>query len=101
MGGALGACHSLDVPLAFGTLDSPTGKGLLGDRPTPEALAVSRELQQAWIRFVTTGAPGWAAHRPDERLTRALEGEPKTVPYPEEASRRIWEGHAPAPFDLV
>ncbi|PSJ28799.1 carboxylesterase [Streptosporangium nondiastaticum] len=101
MGGVLGACHSLDVPLAFGTLASPTGKGLLGDRPTPEALAVSQELQQAWIRFATTGAPGWAAYRPGERLTRVLEGESKTMPYPEESSRRIWEGHAPAPFDLV
>ncbi|MGW2598731.1 carboxylesterase/lipase family protein [Streptomyces klenkii] len=101
MGGALGACHSLDVPLAFGTLDSPTGRGLFGDRPAPGALAVSQELQQAWVRFATTGAPGWAAHRPGERLTRVLDAESETVPYPEEASRRIWEGHSPAPFDLV
>ncbi|MBB5122307.1 carboxylesterase [Streptomyces eurocidicus] len=101
MGGVLGACHSLDVPLAFGTLDSPTGRGLVGDLPTPGTLAVSRELQRAWIRFATTGAPGWAAHRPGERLTRVLEDEPRTMPYPEEASRRIWEGRAPAPFDLV
>lgn len=100
-GGALGACHSLDVPLAFGTLDSPTGKGLLGDPPTPEALAVSRELRQAWARFATTGDAGWAAYHPERQLTRVLDAESKTVPYPEQASRRIWEGHAPAPFDLT
>ncbi|WP_043263351.1 carboxylesterase family protein [Streptomyces sp. CT34] len=101
LGGALGACHSLDLPLAFGTLDSPTGRDLVGDPPTPGARAVSRELQQAWVRFATTGDSGWPAYTPDRRLTRVLDAEPTTAPYPEEASRRIWEGHAPAPFDLA
>ncbi|MBH1938852.1 carboxylesterase/lipase family protein [Streptomyces sp. AV19] len=101
LGGALGACHSLDVPLAFGTPDSPAGRQLLGDPPAPEALAVSRELQQAWVRFATTGDPGWAAYRPGRRLTRVLDTESRTVPYPEQASRRIWAGRAPDPFDLV
>ncbi|MFF4412928.1 carboxylesterase/lipase family protein [Streptosporangium sp. NPDC001559] len=100
LGGALGACHSLDVPLAFGTLDSPIGAQLIGDEPTPEAVALSRELKEAWIRFVTTGDAGWAAHRPDRRLTRVLDATSETLPYPEQASRRIWEGHFPAPFDL-
>ncbi|MFF4407624.1 carboxylesterase/lipase family protein [Streptomyces sp. NPDC001404] len=101
LGGVLGACHSLDVPLAFGTLDSPTGRQLWGDRPAPEAVAVSDELRQAWVRFATTGDPGWAAYEPDGQLTRVLDAESRTVPYPEQASRRIWEGRAPAPFDLA
>ncbi|MFD0337265.1 carboxylesterase/lipase family protein [Streptomyces sp. NPDC127117] len=100
LGGALGACHSLDVPLAFGTLDSPVGAQLAGDEPTPEAVALSHEIKEAWIRFVTTGDAGWAAYRPDQQLTRVLDAESETVPYPEQASRRIWEGHAIAPFDL-
>ncbi|MFJ2899106.1 carboxylesterase/lipase family protein [Streptomyces sp. NPDC087218] len=100
LGGALGACHSLDVPLAFGTLDSPVGVQLVGDEPTPEAVALSDEIREAWIRFVTTGDAGWAAHRPDQRLTRVLDAESETRPYPEHASRRIWEGHPIAPFDL-
>lgn len=100
-GGVLGACHSLDVPLAFGTLDSPAGRHLFGDRPTPEVVAVSRELQRGWVRFATAGDPGWPAHRPERRLTRVLDVESKTSPYPEEASRRIWDRHDPAPFDLA
>ncbi|MFG3529929.1 carboxylesterase/lipase family protein [Streptomyces sp. NPDC047917] len=98
--GALGACHSLDVPLAFGTLDSPVGTQLIGDDPTPEAVALSHEIKEAWIRFVTTGDAGWAAHRPDQQLTRVLDAESETLPYPEQASRRIWEGRCPAAFDL-
>ncbi|MGD3106962.1 carboxylesterase/lipase family protein [Streptomyces sp. YGL11-2] len=98
VGGALGACHGLDVPLAFGTLDSPTGRDLVGDPPAPGALAVSRELHQAWVRFATTGDAGWSAYTADRHLTRLLDAEPTTAPYPEEASRRIWDGHALAPF---
>lgn len=100
-GGLLGACHSLDVPLAFGTLDSPIGRHFFGDRPTPDVSAVSRELQRAWVRFAATGNPGWPAHGPDRRLTRVLDVESRTVPYPEAASRRIWDGHDPAPLDLA
>ncbi|MFJ8749532.1 carboxylesterase/lipase family protein [Streptomyces sp. NPDC102441] len=101
LGGALGACHSLDVPLAFGTLDSPTGKQILGDRPDPEAVAVSRELQQAWARFATVGTPGWPAYTAAGQLTRILAAEPRTAPYPEQASRRIWKDRPPTPFDLT
>lgn len=98
--GIPGACHRLDVPLAFGTLDSPTGRRLFGDRPTPEVAAVPRELQQAWVRFATTGDPGWPAYRPGQRLTRVLDAESKTSPDPQAASRAIWDGHDPAPLDL-
>ncbi|MEV0679314.1 carboxylesterase family protein [Actinosynnema sp. NPDC050436] len=100
LGGLLGACHSLDLPLAFGTLGSPIGVGLLGEEPDTEAVALSRELREVWVRFVATGDAGWSAHRPGGRLTRVLDVESRTVPYPEEASRRIWEGHSPVPFDL-
>lgn len=100
LGGILGACHSLDVPLAFGTLDSPVCSQFIGDEPTPEAVAISRELQDAWVRFVSTGNPGWSAHRPGWRLTRVLDTESKTLPYPEQASRQIWDGRSPEPYDL-
>lgn len=100
-GGVLGACHSLDVPLAFGTLDSPTGRHLFGDQPTPEVKAVSEELQQAWIQFATTGDPGWPAYEPERALTRVLDAESQTVSYPEAASRQIWTEHLPTPLDIV
>ncbi|GAA3162687.1 hypothetical protein GCM10020001_104110 [Nonomuraea salmonea] len=82
LGGILGACHSLDVPLAFGTLDSPVGTKLIGELPTPEAIALSSELQEAWVRFITTGDAGWPAHRPGEHLTRVLDVEPKNPALP-------------------
>ncbi len=89
------------MPLAFGTMESPTGRQLLGDEAASEAVEVSRELQRGWVRFVSTGSPGWAAYDPGRQLTRVLAAEPRTVPYPEQASLRIWRGVPPAPFDLT
>ncbi|MER6047874.1 hypothetical protein ABT168_10485 [Streptomyces sp. NPDC001793] len=98
--GAPGARHGLDVPLAFGALDCAASRQPLGDPPAPEAVAVSCELQRAWIRFATTGEPGRPAHHPDRQLTRVLDATSTTVPYPEQSSRRIWKSHPPAPFDV-
>lgn len=97
----LGACHSLDVPLAFGTLDGPTGRQVFGADPDAGTVRLAQEMQQSWVRFAGGGDPGWPAYRPGDRLTRVLDRESRTVPYPEEVSRRIWAGHAPVPFGLA
>lgn len=101
MGGVLGACHGLDIPLAFGTLDTAMGRQFLGDPPGPEAVEVSCALRQAWIRFVCTGDPGWAAYEPEQQPTRVFDVRSGTVRYPEQSSRAIWAGHTPTAFDLV
>lgn len=93
-----GACHSMDVPLAFGTLDSPTGRMFFGEDPAPEVRALSSELLHGWARFCATGDPGWPAYEAARRSTRLLDAPSTTAPYQEERSRRIWQGRPPAPF---
>ncbi|GAB2909370.1 carboxylesterase/lipase family protein [Nonomuraea fastidiosa] len=92
-GGALGACHALDVPLVLGTLDSGVGRFFLGDPAPEEAEAVSRDFRRAWTAFARGEGPGWAPYDPERRLTRLFDVEPAVVPYPEETSRRLWSGH--------
>jgi para-nitrobenzyl esterase len=99
LGGALGACHGLDVPLVFGNLTSGQTAMLLGDDLT-EAEVVSAQMRDAWTSFATDGDPGWPAYD-ERRLTRVFDTEPAVVPYPEEASRRIWQGHAFAALPLL
>ena len=55
--GQLGACHALELPFVFDTLDKPGLEVLLGDAP-PQDLA--SEMHSAWVRFAKTGNPGWA-----------------------------------------
>ena len=57
-GGRLGACHGLELPFVFGTLDAASGPDtLLGEDP-PRALC--DEMLGAWVAFARTGDPGWA-----------------------------------------
>jgi para-nitrobenzyl esterase len=99
LGGVLGACHGLDVPLVFGNLTSGRTAMLLGDDLTG-AEAVSAQLRRAWTAFATDGDPGWPGWDREQRLTRIFDTEPAVVPYPEETSRRIWQHHTFAALPL-
>jgi para-nitrobenzyl esterase len=58
LGGELGACHAVEVPFVFNTLDAATGPiGLLGQTPPPQALADS--IQKVWIEFARDGSAPW------------------------------------------
>ncbi|EPH41384.1 putative Carboxylesterase [Streptomyces aurantiacus JA 4570] len=101
MGGVLGACHGLDVPLVFGTLHGGIATQLLGEDPPEEAAALSERMRAAWTAFAATGDPGWAPYREGERLTRLFGTEPHTAPYPEETSRLIWADHEFTALDIA
>ncbi|MDH6120671.1 para-nitrobenzyl esterase [Kitasatospora sp. GAS204A] len=58
--GALGACHCLELPFVFDRLKLPALRGehaLLGTGRAPLELAA--EMHGDWVRFATTGEPGW------------------------------------------
>jgi para-nitrobenzyl esterase len=101
MGGVLGACHGLDVPLVFGNLTAGQPAVLLGDPPGAEAIALSAEMRAAWTRFAGDGDPGWPAYDVAGRLTRVFDRRTGVMPYPEEKSRVIWAEHSFAPLPLL
>ena len=89
-GGALGACHGLDVPLLFGTLTVSLGLMVFGPEPPKGAYAFAAGLRQAWTTFAATGDPGWPAYDPEHRLTQILDSVTTVAAYPEERSRLLW-----------
>jgi para-nitrobenzyl esterase len=95
----LGAAHTTEIPLVFGTLDTPFGSSLY--RSSPDAAAVSREMSSAWSAFAVDGDPGWPPYEPVEQLTRIFDVETRTAVYPEQASQRIWAGYPFDPFRLA
>ncbi len=97
LGGALGACHGLDVPLVFGNLTAGQPAMLIGE-PGPEAESLSTQLRRAWVDFATTGDPGWPTF--DAGATRVFDVEPRVVDYPERASLELWTDY-PAVLDLA
>jgi para-nitrobenzyl esterase len=101
MGGALGACHGLDVPLIFGNLDRGQPAMLIGEGPTPEAEELSARIRAAWTAFATHGDPGWPAYDTRQRLTQLLDAQPAVTAYPEQASRLIWQDHTFSALPLI
>jgi para-nitrobenzyl esterase len=99
--GPKGASHSLDVLLVFGTIDVDALRSEFGPGAADEAVHLSQVMRADWIRFATTGEPGWPRYRPTGRSTRVYDAEPTVRPYPEEASRRIWQEHRFNTLDLL
>lgn len=95
--GRWGACHGLDIPLVFGTLDAPgslTGTG-------GSAVAMSRLMGDALIAFAHTGDPNhpalpeWRPYRLDRRSTLVFDQPPRLVDDPRGDERRLF---ATVPF---
>jgi para-nitrobenzyl esterase len=101
MGGALGACHGLDVPLVFGNLDRGQPAVLIGETPSPEAEALSARMRAAWTSFAAHGDPGWPAYDTEQRLVQRYDTLSAVTAYPEESSRLIWQNHTFGALPLV
>jgi para-nitrobenzyl esterase len=101
MGGALGACHGLDIPLVFGNLSSGQPALLIGATPSAEAEALSARIRAAWIAFAADGDPGWPAYDAEQRLVQLLDTRPAVTAYPEEASRLLWQQHTFPALPLI
>ncbi|MET8162614.1 carboxylesterase family protein [Sphaerisporangium sp. NPDC005289] len=92
-GGALGACHGLDVPLVFGNLSSGRPATLIGAPPSSEAEELSARMRGAWTAFAAHGDPGWPAYDTGRRLAQIFDTPSTVTAYPEDASRLLWQDH--------
>jgi para-nitrobenzyl esterase len=91
-GGVFGACHALEIPFVFDTLDLGPRQmqgALLGDAP-PQALADA--MHGAWTSFASTGDPGWPRYDGIRRPTMRFEVESRVLDDPRAAERAIWDG---------
>lgn len=100
-GGALGACHGLDVPLIFGSFTAGFGQMLFGGQAPAAAVNLGEAMRSSWAAFAASGDPGWPAYAAAGRLTRIFDDPPSVAPYPEETSRRLWAEHEFGVLDVV
>jgi para-nitrobenzyl esterase len=93
--GALGACHALELPFVFGTLDAPTQDRFAGTGPA--AVALSQQMMDAWIAFAKRGDPShpgigtWLAYDRERRATMLFGANCELVDAPFEAERAQWD----------
>jgi para-nitrobenzyl esterase len=91
-GGRLGACHALEIPFVFDTLDKGREQmlgGALGNEP-PQELADT--VHGAWVRFAAEGNPGWPRYDLHRRATMRLGVPSEVVDDPYAPERALWDG---------
>ena len=99
MGGLFGACHALELPFLFGTLEHPLIRPFTGKGPAAHVLA--GQIQDSWIAFARTGRPAhagigdWPAYDTAHRRTMILDRQCRVEPAPRDAERRFWESLPP------
>ncbi|CAL9668164.1 carboxylesterase/lipase family protein [Streptomyces sp. enrichment culture] len=89
--GQLGATHTMELPFVFDRTGLPELRGpggLLGRGTPPPGLAA--RTHAAWIRFASTGDPGWDRYDTRRRATMRIAEEWRPVDDPHGAELRAW-----------
>ncbi|MFI6774866.1 carboxylesterase/lipase family protein [Nocardia sp. NPDC050412] len=89
--GELGATHAVELPFVFDLADRPELNGptaLLGPDKPPADLAA--RMHETWIRFATTGDPGWDPYDTERRATMHIDVEWTQIDDPRSQERQAW-----------
>jgi len=95
LNGDLGACHALEIPFVFNTLNDPGFKVFVGK--SPDLDAISHKVMDAWIAFASTGNPNhdgipkWPSYDIEKRSTMLLDHEFKVVEKFLDKERAAWD----------
>lgn len=93
LGGKLGALHTMEGALVFGTPEA--GRALLGPGEAPVRLA--RQMSDAWVRFAASGDPGgeglpdWPQYNAQTRATMLFDTETQVANDPARVAREAMQ----------
>ncbi|MFF9019045.1 carboxylesterase/lipase family protein [Streptomyces eurythermus] len=90
----LGACHALELGFVFDTGGVPESRKLAGEGAPQE---LCDEMHAAWVRFATTGDPGWAAWDATHPVRIFDDGGPRVALGPRDAEVALWATASAAP----
>ncbi|MFF4566349.1 carboxylesterase/lipase family protein [Streptomyces sp. NPDC001435] len=91
LNGKLGATHTMELPFVFDLPHLPWlhgPDGLLGPDKPPADLA--SRTHHTWIRFATTGNPGWNPYDNEHRATMRINTEWTELKHPRSQERHAW-----------
>src|SRR3954471_8315855 len=85
-GGVLGACHALEIPFVFESLDA--GAEMFVGPLNTDLRTLARRMHESWVAFARTGQPAadglpdWPRYTADRRSTMLFDLEPSVVDDP-------------------
>jgi para-nitrobenzyl esterase len=85
----LGACHGVEIPFVFDTIDRPDTHPRIGDDPSA---AVAGTTHGVWVDFIRTGSPGWAPYDTGSRTTGLIADTVTAADDPAGDERACWAG---------
>lgn len=94
-GGALGACHGIELPFVFGSVRHPVVAVFSGGGVEAESL--SDLVQECWVAFARSGDPStgsigqWPDYETERRSTMVLGASTHVEDAPYEPERRFWQ----------
>ncbi len=97
-GGALGACHALEVPFVWDNLDA-TGAAMFVGGVGPAHQRLAKQMGDAWVSFARNGSPAaddlpdWPRYDLARRRTIRFDvDEIEVIEDPMSSERRAWDG---------
>ncbi|WP_225830635.1 carboxylesterase/lipase family protein [Streptomyces sp. NK08204] len=90
----LGACHALELGFVFDTRGVPESVKLAGEGAP---LELCDAMHQAWVRFVSTGDPGWPAWDPSHPVRVFGDGAAPVAHGPRDREVALWSTAATVP----
>ena len=87
-GGPLKACHALEIPFVFNTIDLPGGSVLSGC--SPDRPLIAAQMHRAWTAFLRDGDPGWPPYDVTRRPAMLFNVESDVADDPAGDARRAW-----------
>lgn len=94
-GGRFGACHTIEIPFVFGTVQAPGSERYLGTGAAVDKLAA--QTQDAWLAFARRGDPSceligsWPAYDSARRATMTMGAQTALAWAPMEPERAAWD----------
>jgi para-nitrobenzyl esterase len=94
--GRFGACHALELPFVFNTLEKPGMEALVGKPTNIEGLC--KNMMDAWLSFAHSGNPNhaeiphWPSYDKKSRATLLFGNEFKITNALFDKERRAWDG---------
>lgn len=104
--GALGSCHSLDIPFIWGTYEAENMRRFCGEA-TPELAALSETMMETYLSFAKTGNPNnehlpeWPTYDTDDRAVMTLNHDCEVVNAPGDEERDFWASLAPREMSRI
>ncbi|MFF8772151.1 carboxylesterase/lipase family protein [Kitasatospora sp. NPDC015120] len=88
----LGACHGLEIPFVFDTVDRVDYGALEVPSQDESVRELAGRMHASWVAFARDGDPGWPRYTPEAPVVQRIGTEWSTTTAADGPERKLWHG---------